>query len=144
MLRQVAAYLAKNKEPLYALAGETGATRRDNLIDIDGGIGTLIALASRGRRELPDEQFVVEGDVESLSKGGSFVGAHILSPLHGVAIHINAFNFPCWGMLEKFAPAFLAGVPSIAKPATTTAYVAEAVARGSFSNREFFPRAACN
>jgi oxepin-CoA hydrolase/3-oxo-5,6-dehydrosuberyl-CoA semialdehyde dehydrogenase len=129
MLRQVAAYLTKNKEPLYALAGETGATRRDNLIDIDGGIGTLGALASRGRRELPDERFVFEGDVESLSKGGSFVGAHILSPLHGVAIHINAFNFPCWGMLEKFAPAFLAGVPSIAKPATTTAYVAEAVAR---------------
>ena len=128
-LRALAAYLTERKEPLYRLAGDTGANRRDNAIDIEGGIGTLSAYASRGRRDLPDAKFVVEGDVESLSKGGSFVGQHILSPLHGVAVHINAFNFPCWGLLEKFAPAFLAGVAVIAKPATATAYVTEALVR---------------
>src|SRR4051812_45791283 len=128
-LRALAAYLGERKEPLYKLAGDTGANRRDNAIDIDGGIGTLSAYASRGRRDLPDAKFVVEGDVESLSKGGSFVGQHILSPLHGVAVHINAFNFPCWGLLEKLAPALLAGVPVIAKPATATAYVTEALVR---------------
>src|SRR3954468_18543911 len=128
-LRALAAYLNERKEPLYALAGDTGANRRDNAIDIEGGIGTLSAYASRGRRDLPDAKFVVEGDVENLSKRGSFVGQHILSPLQGVAVHIHAFNFPCWGLLEKFAPAFLAGVPVIAKPATATAYVAEALVR---------------
>src|SRR4051812_3898429 len=128
-LRALAAYLNDRKEPLYKLAGDTGANRRDNAIDIEGGIGTLSAYASRGRRDLPDAKFVVEGELENLSKGGSFVGQHILSPLHGVAVHINAFNFPCWGLLEKFAPAFLAGVPVIAKPATATAYVTEALVR---------------
>jgi len=128
-LRSLAAYVSERKERLYKLAGDTGATRRDNAIDIEGGLGTLSAYASRGRRELPDAAFVVEGDVEGLSKGGTFVGQHILSPLHGVAVHINAFNFPCWGLLEKFAPAFLAGVPVIAKPATATAYVTEALVR---------------
>lgn len=128
-LRSLAAYVSERKERLYKLAGNTGATRRDNAIDIEGGLGTLSAYASRGRRELPDAAFVVEGDVEGLSKGGTFVGQHILSPLHGVAVHINAFNFPCWGLLEKFAPAFLAGVPVIAKPATATAYVTEALVR---------------
>src|SRR4051812_2137563 len=128
-LRALAAYLGERKEPLYKLAGDTGANGRDNAIDIEGGIGTLSAYASRGRRDLPDAKFVVEGDVETLSKGGSFVGQHILSPLHGVAVHINAFNFPCWGLLEKFAPAFLAGVPVICKPATATAYVTEALVR---------------
>jgi oxepin-CoA hydrolase / 3-oxo-5,6-dehydrosuberyl-CoA semialdehyde dehydrogenase len=128
-LRALAAYLSERKEPLYKLAGDTGANRRDNAIDIEGGIGTLSAYASRGRRDLPDAKFVVEGEVENLSKGGSFVGQHILSPLYGVAVHINAFNFPCWGLLEKFAPAFLAGVPVIAKPATATAYVTEALVR---------------
>ena len=128
-LRSLAAYVSERKDQLYKLAGDTGATRRDNAIDIEGGLGTLSAYASRGRRELPDAAFVVEGDVEGLSKGGTFVGQHILSPLHGVAVHINAFNFPCWGLLEKFAPAFLAGVPVIAKPATATAYVTEALVR---------------
>src|SRR4051794_32083708 len=128
-LRALAAYLTERKEPLYQLAGDTGANRRDNAVDIEGGIGTLAAYASRGRRDLPDAKFVVEGEVEMLSKGGSFVGQHILSPLHGVAVQINAFNFPCWGFLEKFAPAFLAGVPVIAKPATATAYVTEALVR---------------
>jgi oxepin-CoA hydrolase/3-oxo-5,6-dehydrosuberyl-CoA semialdehyde dehydrogenase len=129
ILRALVAHLNEHKAGLYELAGDTGATRRDNAIDIDGGIITLAAYASRGRRELPDTPFVVEGDVEHLSKGGNFVGAHLLTPLHGVAVHINAFNFPCWGLLEKFAPAFLAGVPVIAKPATVTAYVTEALVR---------------
>ena len=129
LLRALAGYLSERKETLYKLAGDTGANRRDNAIDIEGGIGTLSAYASRGRRDLPDAKFVIEGDVEALSKSGSFVGQHILSPLQGVAVHINAFNFPCWGLLEKFAPAFLAGVPVIAKPATATAYVAEALVR---------------
>ena len=128
-LRALAGYLNERKQDLHDLAAETGATRRDNLIDIDGGIGTLFAYASRGRRELPDERFVLDGAVENLSKDGSFVGQHILTPLHGVAIHINAFNFPCWGLLEKLAPAILAGMPVIAKPATATAYVAEALVR---------------
>src|ERR1700750_3042856 len=128
-LRALAAWLGERKEPVYIRAGHTGANRRDNAIDIEGGIGTLSAYASRGRRDLPDAKFVVEGDVENLSKGGSFVGQHILSPLHGIAVHINAFNFPCWGLLEKFAPAFLAGIPVIAKPATATAYVTEALVR---------------
>jgi len=129
LLRKIAASIGECKELLYTLAGDTGATRRDNAIDIEGGLGTLSAYASRGRRDLPDAKFAVEGEVEGLSKGGSFVGQHILSPLHGVAIHINAFNFPVWGLLEKFAPAFLAGVPVIAKPATATAYVTEALVR---------------
>ena len=129
MLKAIALYLSDRKEPLYALSGDTGATKTDNLIDIDGGIGTLFAFASRGRRELPSERFVVEGAAEGLSKGGTFSGIHIMTPLEGVAVHINAFNFPCWGMLEKFAPAFLAGMPVITKPASATAYVAEAVVR---------------
>lgn len=129
MLKALALHLAAHKDALYALAADTGATRRDNFFDIDGGIGTLHAYASRGRRELPGERFVVEGAPEGLSKGGTFLGVHVLTPLQGVAVHVNAFNFPCWGMLEKLAPAILAGVPVITKPATATAYVAEAVAR---------------
>lgn len=129
MLKAVAEHLNAHKEELYALAADTGATRRDNWIDIDGGIGTLFAYASRGRRELPSERFVIDGDTEGLSKNGTFVGLHVLTPLTGVAVHINAFNFPTWGMLEKLAPAILAGVPVITKPATATAYVAEAVVR---------------
>ncbi|WP_375459582.1 phenylacetic acid degradation bifunctional protein PaaZ [uncultured Enterovirga sp.] len=129
ILRGVAAALNACKEEFYELAAETGATRSDNLVDIDGGIGTLFAYASRGRRELPSERFVVEGEVEPLSRAGGFVGLHVLTPRHGVALHINAYNFPCWGMLEKLGPAILAGMPVITKPATATAYVAEAVIR---------------
>lgn len=141
MLKALALYLSDRKEPLYALSGDTGATKTDNLIDIDGGIGTLFAYASRGRRELPSERFVVEGAAEGLSKGGTFSGVHILTPLEGVAVHINAFNFPCWGMLEKFAPAFLAGMPVITKPASATAYVAEAVVRLILESRILPPGA---
>ena len=129
ILRALAKYLGEHKDALYALSADTGATKRDNFFDIDGGIGTLYAFASRGRKELPSGRFVVEGPTEGLSKMGTFVGTHILTPLQGVAVHINAFNFPCWGMLEKLAPAFLAGVPVITKPATATSYVAEAVVK---------------
>lgn len=129
ILRGLATALTACKDALYGLAADTGATRRDNLVDIDGGIGTLFAYASRGRRELPSERFAIEGEVESLARSGAFVGLHVLSPLHGVALHINAYNFPCWGLLEKLAPAILAGMPVIAKPATATAYVAEAAVR---------------
>lgn len=129
LLKAIAVYLNERKEELYQIAFDTGATRRDNWIDIDGGIGTLFAYASRGKKELPSERFVIEGETEGLSKGGSFVARHILTPLTGVAVHINAFNFPCWGMLEKLAPTILAGVPVITKPATATAYVAEACVR---------------
>lgn len=127
LLKKLATYLSEKKAPLYALAAHTGATKRDSLVDIEGGIGTLFAYASRGRRDLPGEKFIVEGPTEALSKGGKFAGTHILTPRAGIAVHINAFNFPVWGPLEKFAPAFLAGMPVITKPATATAYVSEAL-----------------
>ena len=102
------------------LSAAPGATKTDSWIDIDGGIGTFFVYASKGRREFPNETFYVDGPMEALSKGGTFVGRHICVPLEGVAVHINAFNFPCWGMLEKLAPTLLAGVPAIVKPATVT------------------------
>ena len=129
LLRRLAANLTERKQALYELSFDTGATKKDHWIDIDGGIGTLFAYASRGRRDLPSERFVVDGAAEGLSKTGSFVGGHILTPLSGVAVHINAYNFPCWGMLEKLAPAILAGMPVITKPATATSYVAHAMFR---------------
>jgi len=125
LLKRLAKYLTERKEELYALSFATGATRADSWIDIEGGIGTLFAYASRGLRELPNSQAFVDGDVERLSKGGSFVGQHVCTPLAGAAVHINAFNFPVWGMLEKLGPALLAGMPAIVKPATATAYLAE-------------------
>jgi len=127
MLKALAQYLMARVEGYYAVSAATGATRRDGWVDIEGGIGTLFAYASRGRREFPDEPFHVEGPTEALSKGGTFVGRHICVPLEGVAVHINAFNFPVWGMLEKLAPTLLAGVPAIVKPATITSYLTEAV-----------------
>lgn len=129
MLKAMAKYLMERKDAFYALSAATGATKSDSWVDIDGGIGTFFAYSSRGRREFPNETFHVEGPVELLSKGGTFVGRHICVPLEGVAIHINAFNFPCWGMLEKLAPALLAGVPAIVKPATATSYLTEAMFR---------------
>jgi oxepin-CoA hydrolase/3-oxo-5,6-dehydrosuberyl-CoA semialdehyde dehydrogenase len=107
----------------------TGATPRDAWPDIDGGIGTMLTFASKARRELPNARVLPEGPVEQLSKDGSFVGQHVLSPMLGVAVHINAFNFPVWGMLEKIAPALIAGMPCLVKPASTGAYLAELVAR---------------
>jgi oxepin-CoA hydrolase/3-oxo-5,6-dehydrosuberyl-CoA semialdehyde dehydrogenase len=129
LLKELALFLDARKPELCDISFETGATQRDHLIDVDGGIGTLFAYASRGRRELPATNVVLDGDLEVLGKNGTFAGRHILTPLDGVAVHINAYNFPCWGMLEKFAPAFLAGVPSIVKPATATSYVTHALVR---------------
>ncbi|MEL6967481.1 MAG: phenylacetic acid degradation bifunctional protein PaaZ [Pseudomonadota bacterium] len=128
-LKALAGYLTERKEQLYALSTMTGATRKDSWIDIDGGIGTLFAFASKGRRELPESHTVLDGDLEMLSRNGTFVGQHVYTPKKGVAVHINAFNFPVWGMLEKLAPAFLGGLPVITKPATATSYVAEACFR---------------
>lgn len=127
MLKAVAKYLMERKDAFYAVSACTGATKVDSWIDIDGGFGTFFAYASRGRREFPNETFHVEGPAESLSKEGTFVGRHICVPLEGVALHINAFNFPVWGMMEKLAPTLLAGVPAIVKPATATSYLTEAV-----------------
>jgi oxepin-CoA hydrolase / 3-oxo-5,6-dehydrosuberyl-CoA semialdehyde dehydrogenase len=128
-LKALALYLNEHKEALYELNYDTGATRKDGWIDIEGGIGTLFAYASKGRRELPNQRWLLDGPVENLSKGGTFIGRHIVTPLQGVAVHINAFNFPCWGMLEKLAPTILAGVPAIVKPASATSYLTEAMFR---------------
>ena len=129
MLKKLAEHLNGQKEALYKLSFQTGATRTDSMIDIDGGIGTLFAYASKGRRELPNSTFLLDGDIEGLSKGGTFAGQHVVTSLRGVAVHINAFNFPCWGMLEKLAPALLAGVPVVTKPATVTSYLAHELVR---------------
>jgi oxepin-CoA hydrolase / 3-oxo-5,6-dehydrosuberyl-CoA semialdehyde dehydrogenase len=129
MLKKLAEHLSTHKEALYKLSFQTGATRTDAMIDVDGGIGTLFAYASKGRRELPNSTFLLDGVVENLSKGGTFSGQHVVMPLRGVAVHINAFNFPCWGMLEKLAPALLAGIPVVTKPATVTSYVAHELVR---------------
>ncbi|TKZ22039.1 phenylacetic acid degradation bifunctional protein PaaZ [Shimia litoralis] len=125
MIKAVAMHLDKHKQALYDLSFETGATQSDHMIDIDGGVGTMFVFASKGRREMPDGHVYLDGDVEQLSRHGTFLGQHICTPLQGAAIHINAFNFPVWGMLEKFAPTLLAGVPSIVKPATNSCYVTE-------------------
>jgi oxepin-CoA hydrolase/3-oxo-5,6-dehydrosuberyl-CoA semialdehyde dehydrogenase len=135
MLKALAKYLMERKEEFYALSAATGATRADSWVDIEGGIGTLFSFSSRGRRDLPNETFYVDGATEALSKGGTFVGRHICVPLEGVAVHINAFNFPCWGMLEKLAPALLAGVPAIVKPATVTSYLTEAMVRAMIDSK---------
>ena len=129
MLKALALHLGQHKQKLYNLSFATGATQRDHLIDIDGGIGTVFVFASKGRREMPDGQVYVDGAVEQLSRNGTFLGQHICTPLPGVAVHINAFNFPVWGMLEKLAPALMAGVPAIVKPATATCYVTELAVR---------------
>jgi oxepin-CoA hydrolase/3-oxo-5,6-dehydrosuberyl-CoA semialdehyde dehydrogenase len=123
LLKALASYLREHRDELYALSAKTGATLGDSKFDVDGGIGVLFSYASKGKRELPNDTVYVEGDVEPLSKGGTFLGQHIATPLRGVAVQINAFNFPVWGPLEKFAPAFLAGVPSLVKPASQTAYL---------------------
>ncbi|MFL6750750.1 MAG: phenylacetic acid degradation bifunctional protein PaaZ [Sphingomicrobium sp.] len=117
------------KEELYDLSYQTGATRKDGWIDIEGGAGTLFSFSSKARRELPDAHVLLDGAVEPLSKSGSFIGQHIYTPLQGAAVHINAFNFPVWGMLEKLAPTLLAGMPAIVKPASSTAYLCEAAFR---------------
>ena len=129
LLKALATYINAHKDRLYQLNPLTGATRRDGWYDIDGGIGTVFTYASKGRREMPDDRVYLDGGIELLSRSGSFLGMHVATPLQGVAVQINAFNFPVWGMLEKLAPAFLAGVPSIIRPATVTSYLASACFR---------------
>jgi oxepin-CoA hydrolase/3-oxo-5,6-dehydrosuberyl-CoA semialdehyde dehydrogenase len=129
MLKALANAIMARKEELYELSYETGATRTDGWIDIEGGAGTLFSFSSKGRREMPNGRILIDGAPEPLSKGGTFVGQHVYTSLQGVAVHINAFNFPVWGMLEKLGPTLLAGVPAIVKPASATGYLAEAAFR---------------
>lgn len=133
MLRALAIHLRNHLEKFYQLSFKTGATRSDSWIDIEGGIGNLFSYASL-RRKLPDESFCVDGEAVGLSKGGNFIGQHILVPKEGVAIHINAFNFPVWGMLEKIAVNLLAGMPAIVKPASVTSYLTQAVVKEIISS----------
>ncbi|MDH5353426.1 MAG: phenylacetic acid degradation bifunctional protein PaaZ [Gammaproteobacteria bacterium] len=125
MLKDLGKYLMDRKEIFYTLSAATGATRTDSWIDIEGGISTLFVFSGKGRREMPNSHVYVDGDQEVISRHGSFTAQHIYTPIRGVAVHINAFNFPCWGMLEKLAPTLLAGIPAIVKPASQTAYLTE-------------------
>ncbi|MFP5335937.1 MAG: phenylacetic acid degradation bifunctional protein PaaZ [Actinomycetes bacterium] len=128
LVKALALALKERRDELIELSARSGATPADASVDVDGGIGTALVFASKAKT-LPDDNVLPEGDVEPLGKGGAFAGRHILTPLRGVAVEINAFNFPVWGMLEKLAPALIAGVPTIVKPATPTAYVAERAVR---------------
>lgn len=128
ILKNLALYLTERKEVFYELSYATGATRSDSWIDIEGGIGNLFSYASL-RRQFPDKPFHVDGQTVHLSKGGSFIGHHIMVPKRGIAVHINAFNFPVWGMLEKIAVNLLAGVPAVVKPSEYTSYLTELVVR---------------
>ncbi|WP_032379892.1 phenylacetic acid degradation bifunctional protein PaaZ [Rhodococcoides fascians] len=129
LLKQLGLTLMAGKEEFYQLSRHTGATTRDSGVDIDGGFGTVLSYASKARRELPNETVYLDGAIEQLGKKGTFLGQHIYTSRRGVAVQINAFNFPVWGFLEKLAPAFIAGVPSIIKPASQTAYLTELVFR---------------
>ena len=128
-LKALARHLLERKEEFYRISAFTGATRADSWVDIEGGIGTLFSFSSIARREFPNEPFIVEGAPERLSAANTFSARHILTPKRGVSVHINAFNFPCWGMLEKIAPSLIAGVPALVKPATGSAYLTEAMVR---------------
>ena len=128
-LKAMGKHLMAKKEDFYALSLRTGATRADGWVDIEGGIGTVFSYASLVTREFPNDVIMVEGEIERLSARGTFLGRHILSPKPGVAVHINAYNFPCWGMLEKIAPSLAAGMPVIVKPATASAYLTQAMVR---------------
>src|SRR4051812_1073083 len=126
MLKALALHLRNHLDKFYAISYKTGATKADSWVDIEGGIGNLFSYASL-RRKFPNEPYCVDGDAIPLGKGGTFMGQHILVPKEGVAVHINAFNFPVWGMLEKIAVNLLAGMPAVVKPATVTSYLTEAV-----------------
>ena len=129
MIKALAKYLLAHKDELYAISAQTGATKADSWVDIEGGIGTLFAYAGLASRELPDDTVWSEDEMIPLSKQGQFIARHILTSRRGVALHINAFNFPCWGMLEKLAPTWLAGMPAIIKPATASAQVTQAMVK---------------
>jgi oxepin-CoA hydrolase/3-oxo-5,6-dehydrosuberyl-CoA semialdehyde dehydrogenase len=133
MLKALALHLRDHLDKFYAISYQTGATKADSWVDIEGGIGNLFANASL-RRKLPDDVFCIDGESHNLSKNNTFMGTHILVPKEGVAIHINAFNFPVWGMLEKIAVNLLAGMPCIVKPATVTSYLTEAVVKEIISS----------
>ena len=124
-MKKLGLHLLGIKKKFYEVSAATGATKADSWIDIEGGIGTMLSISSIVRREMPNETFAVEGDTERLSANGTFVGRHILVPKEGLSLHINAFNFPIWGMLEKIAPSLAAGVPVIVKPATVSSYLTE-------------------
>lgn len=128
-LKAAALHLREHREELYEISFQTGATRRDSMVDVDGGFGTLLSYASRGARELPNDTVLIDGPAEQLGRGGTFLGQHVYTSRPGVAVQINAFNFPVWGMLEKLGPALLAGMPSIVKPAPQTAQLTEAAVR---------------
>jgi oxepin-CoA hydrolase/3-oxo-5,6-dehydrosuberyl-CoA semialdehyde dehydrogenase len=125
MLKDLAKYLMERKEIFYALSSATGATRSDSWIDIEGGIATLFTYSGKGRRDLPNSNICLDGPQEIIARENTFTAQHVYTPIQGVAVHINAFNFPCWGMLEKLAPTLIAGVPAIVKPASQTAYLTE-------------------
>ncbi|MEX2362687.1 MAG: aldehyde dehydrogenase family protein, partial [Balneolaceae bacterium] len=126
-IKFLAAYLMERKEKYYEISTQTGATRRDSWIDIEGGFGSMFVLSSKARRELSDLPWHVEGNYERLSRKGTFSGQHICVPKHGVGIHINAFNFPVWGMVEKLAPCIISGMPAIVKPSPVGSQLAFAV-----------------
>src|SRR5258705_7570715 len=128
MLKTLALHLRNHLDKFYQVSYQTGATKADSWVDIEGGIGNLFANASL-RRKFPDEIFCIDGESHNLGKNNTFMGTHILVPKEGVAIHINAFNFPVWGMLEKIAVNLLAGMPAIVKPATITSYLTETVVK---------------
>lgn len=138
-LKALAVYLNERKDELYKLSFLTGATQTDGMIDIDGGISTMFVFSSKGRREMPDDRIFVDGQIEQLSRSGNFLGQHICTPMHGVGVHINAFNFPVWGMLEKLAPTLLAGVPAIIKPATQTSFLTHACFQMMVESKIFPP-----
>ncbi|MGI9296121.1 MAG: phenylacetic acid degradation bifunctional protein PaaZ, partial [Pseudomonadales bacterium] len=129
MLKELGKYLLSKKDDFYAISSRTGATKADGWVDIEGGAGTLFAYASIAKREFANETFIVEGAPERLSPNNTFAARHILVSRRGVSLHINAFNFPCWGMLEKISPSLIAGMPVIVKPATDSAYLTEAMVR---------------
>ncbi|MBH5323440.1 phenylacetic acid degradation bifunctional protein PaaZ [Aurantiacibacter sediminis] len=129
MIKGLALAIMERKEELYEISASTGATRQDSWIDIEGGAGTLFVTSSKARRELPDAHILPDGDYEPIGKSGTFIGQHVYTSLHGAAVHINAFNFPVWGMLEKLGPTLVAGVPAIVKPATQGAQLTEACFR---------------
>ena len=137
LLKSLAKLLTEQKAEFYALSTATGATKADSGVDIDGGIGTLFVYASKGTRELPNQRIFIDGAAEVISKGGTFTAQHICVPLEGAAVQINAFNFPVWGMQEKMAPALLAGVPVIVKPATSTSYLTQLVFRRMIESKVF-------
>jgi oxepin-CoA hydrolase / 3-oxo-5,6-dehydrosuberyl-CoA semialdehyde dehydrogenase len=129
LVQALATHLSEHKEEFYALCGRTGNTPRDAAFDVEGGLNALFVYAKKGKTDLPEDTLLLDGSAERLGKKGGFVGQHVYVPLHGVAVHINAYNFPVWGMLEKLAPALIAGVPVIVKPASQTAFVTQAVVR---------------